>query len=596
MARNATTSRSIISIVLILIAGTLLYGALSRRTDKPKDSSISEIAALVAEGKVERITVDNEKVIAKTETGDLQAYKEAGTSITEYGIAPDKVPIEVEDPSSGAIWGSLLSLFLPFLLIGVFLWFLLRQAQSGNVRAMSFGKSSARLFTGGKKRVTFDDVAGAREAKQELIEVVDFLKHPAKFQAIGAEIPKGVLLVGSPGVGKTLLAKAVAGEAGVPFFSLSASEFVEMFVGVGASRVRDLFQKAKRNAPAVIFIDELDAIGRQRGAGLGGSHDEREQTLNQILVEMDGFETDERVIIMAATNRPDVLDPALLRPGRFDRRVSMDLPDREERKEILALHAAKKPMAKDVNFDHIAGATPGASGADLKNIMNEAAIYTARDNRKQVTQRDVNHAIEKVLIGTERKSRLMNTHEKEVTAYHEVGHALVGHFLPNTDPIHKISLVSRGSALGYTWSLPEEDRRIITKSKFEDEIAQLFGGREAEKLIFNETSTGAENDLKKATKIARDMVRVYGMSEKLGPIQYDHREETIFLGRDIHEEKVYSEATAELLDAEIRRIILDGETKARKLLEKHRKLLDKLSKHLLKAETIDRSEFAELVA
>lgn len=593
---NTQTNRILITLVLLVVAGFILFGALGAPDTDPKTSSISEIATVTAEGRVGEIVVDGDRVTATLTDGTkLETFKESGVSLTEYGINPDQVTISVKDPSSGAFLGSLVSMLLPVFLIAILLWFLLRQAQAGSMRALSFGKSQARLFTG-KKKITFDDIAGAREAKQELVEVVDFLKHPKKYAEIGAEIPKGVLLVGAPGVGKTLLAKAVAGEAGVPFFSLAASEFVEMFVGVGASRVRDLFMKAKRNAPAVIFIDELDAIGRQRGAGLGGGHDEREQTLNQILVEMDGFETDTRVIVMAATNRPDVLDPALLRPGRFDRRVMLELPDREERTEILKLHTKNKPLAAAINFDRIAAATPGASGADLKNIVNEAAILTAREGGTKITEALLNHAIEKVLIGPERKSKLMNAHEKEVTAYHEVGHALVGHFLAHTDPIHKISLVSRGSALGYTWSLPDEDRRIITKSKFEDEIAQLLGGREAEKLIFNETSTGAENDLKKATKIARDMVRVYGMSEKLGPIQYGHREETIFLGREIHEEKAYSEAIAEMLDAEVRRIVLEAETKARKLLQKQKVLLGKISKKLLKDETIDRDEFQKLVA
>lgn len=368
-----------------------------------------------------------------------------------------------------------------------------------------------------------------------------------------------------------------------------------MFVGVGASRVRDLFAKAKRNSPAIIFIDELDAIGRQRGTGLGGSHDEREQTLNQILVEMDGFETDSRVIIMAATNRPDVLDPALLRPGRFDRRVIMELPDRNERKQILALHTSNKPVVKDINFDHIAGATPGASGADLKNITNEATINAARHNRKQVTQSDFDWAIEKVLIGPERRSKLMNEKEKEITAYHEVGHALVGHILPNTDPIHKISMVSRGSALGFTWSLPEEDRKLVTKSKFEDEIAQLLGGREAEKLIFNEVTTGAQNDLMKATKIARDMVKVYGMSNKMGPIQFGARDEHIFLGKELHDERNYSESVAAELDAEVKRIVIEGENKAKEILNKYKGKLEEITKHLLKNETIDRKEFGKII-
>lgn len=592
---NPNTNRMAISLVLLLIAGFVLFAVLGNPSAKPKESSISEIATLTQEGKAKSVHVDGDHIVATLIDGtQLETYKENGVSLVDYGITPDKTSIAIEDPSKGAFVGSLLINILPFLLIALVIWFFLRQAQASNGRALSFGKSNARLFNG-KKKVTFDDVAGAVEAKQELMEIVDFLKHPKKYAAIGAEIPKGVLLVGAPGVGKTLLAKAVAGEAGVPFFSLSASEFVEMFVGVGASRVRDLFAKAKRNAPAVIFIDELDAIGRQRGTGLGGGHDEREQTLNQILVEMDGFETDTRIIIMAATNRPDVLDPALLRPGRFDRRVAMELPDRAERTEILKLHSVGKPLAPGIDFDKIAGATPGASGADLKNIMNEAAILTARAEQKQITQHLFNEAIEKVTIGPERKSKLMDEKEKEVAAYHELGHALVGHFLPGTDPIHKISLISRGSALGYTWSMPDQDRRLITKSKFEDEIAQALGGREAEKLVFGETSTGAENDLQKATKIAHDMVRVYGMSDKLGPIQYGHRDEMVFLGRDFGDNQKYSEKIAAELDDEIRLIILAAEKKAGVLLRKHRKLLDTISKTLIKQETIDRDDFERLV-
>lgn len=589
------TNRTLIVIVLILIISTALFGFFATSNKSTQESTISEIGTLVEAGEVKKITVNDSEVIAELNDGrQFKAFKEAGVSIQDYGITTADVPIEIKNPASGEFIGSLLSILLPFLLVGFFLWFILRQAQSGNMRAMSFGKTQARLFTG-KKKITFKDVAGAKEAKEELVEVVDFLKNPGKYSAIGAEIPKGVLLVGPPGIGKTLLAKAVAGEAGVPFFSLSASEFVEMFVGVGASRVRDLFAKAKRNSPAIIFIDELDAIGRQRGTGLGGSHDEREQTLNQILVEMDGFETDSRVIIMAATNRPDVLDPALLRPGRFDRRVIMELPDRNERKQILALHTSNKPVVKDINFDHIAGATPGASGADLKNITNEATINAARHNRKQVTQSDFDWAIEKVLIGPERRSKLMNEKEKEITAYHEVGHALVGHILPNTDPIHKISMVSRGSALGFTWSLPEEDRKLVTKSKFEDEIAQLLGGREAEKLIFNEVTTGAQNDLMKATKIARDMVKVYGMSNKMGPIQFGARDEHIFLGKELHDERNYSESVAAELDAEVKRIVIEGENKAKEILNKYKGKLEEITKHLLKNETIDRKEFGKII-
>lgn len=592
---NTNRNRSLIAIILIVLFGFVLFGLYGNGTKKPQDSTISEIAALVSQDKVTKIVVDKDEVTATlSDETILKAFKEAGVGLQEYGIKPEDVAIEVKNPSSGALASSLISILLPFLLIGLLLWLMLRQVQGGNMRAMNFGKSRARMFTG-KKKISFADVAGAEEAKQELVEVVDFLKNPGKYRAVGAEIPKGVLLVGAPGVGKTLLAKAVAGEAGVPFFSISASEFVEMFVGVGAARVRDLFQKAKRNAPAVIFVDELDAIGRQRGAGLGGSHDEREQTLNQILVEMDGFEGNDKVIVMAATNRPDVLDPALLRPGRFDRRVAMDLPDRKERAQILALHAQNKPIEKNLNFDRVAGATPGASGADLKNIVNEAAILTARENRKTITQQDFDHAIEKVLIGPARKSRLMNDREREIAAHHEVGHALVAHLLPQTDPVHKISLVSRGSALGYTWSLPEEDKKLISRTKFTNEIAELLGGREAERIIYNEYTTGASNDLQKATKIAREMVKVYGMSEKLGPIQFGQREEMIFLGREIHEERNYSDQVAAQIDAEVKRIIEEGEKTANQILTKNLKLLKDISKKLIETETIEREEFENLV-
>src|SRR3990167_8153882 len=408
---NTQSNRTILTLVLLLVAGFFLFGFLRTPNDEPKTSTLSEIATVVAQGNVTSILIDGDRLTATLKDGTkLETFKEAGVSLVEYGIKPDAVSIEVKDPSAGVFWSSLISTLLPFVLVGFFLWFLLRQAQAGSMRALSFGKSQARMFSGPKK-VTFADIAGARESKQELIEVVDFLKHPKKYTEIGAEIPKGVLLVGPPGVGKTLLAKDVAGEAGGPFFSLSASEFVEMFVGVGASRVRDLFAKAKRNAPAVIFIDELDAIGRQRGAGLGGSHDEREQTLNQILVEMDGFETDSRVIILAATNRPDVLDPALLRPGRFDRRVSLLLPDKKERKEILQIHAKNKPLSKEAKLDRIASATAGLSGADLKNIVNEAAIFAARNNRKIIVQKDLEESIEKVMLGPEKKSRLLSDKE-----------------------------------------------------------------------------------------------------------------------------------------------------------------------------------------
>ncbi len=563
---------------------------------KAQEASISQIAQQVEQGKVSSITVDQNSIIADLKDGkQFQSYKESSANLKDYGITPDKVEIVIKNPDKGSFWPTFLSVILPFLLIGGFLYFMLRQAQGGNLRAMSFGQSRARLFSPGGKKTTFQDVAGLLEPKQELFEVVEFLKSPAKFRSLGAEIPKGVLLVGPPGCGKTLLAKAVAGEAAVPFFSISASEFVEMFVGVGAARVRDLFQKAKRNAPAILFIDELDAIGRQRGAGLGGSHDEREQTLNQILVEMDGFETDTRVIVMAATNRPDVLDPALLRPGRFDRRVVIDLPDLIEREEILKIHSRGKPLARDIELGKIARSTAGLSGADLRNIINEAAILAARENFKEIHQAELNSSIEKVVLGPERKSHLLSQKEKEISAYHEAGHAIVGKILPNCDPILKISVVSRGMALGYTWSLPIEDKKLFSKAKFEDEIAQLLGGYVAEKIIFSQVTTGAQNDLRRATKIARDMVMIYGMSEKLGPIVLGEKEELIFLGREISEQRNYSEAKAAQIDSEVEGIINQAQKKAIAILQRKKAVLKKVAEKLIKEETIEAAEFERLM-
>jgi cell division protease FtsH len=589
-------AKNIIYIIILVLIGLTFYSYFNPQKSNIKNVSISEIANDVKNGQIKSIEVKNNDVTAiDTQGVKLHAIKEPGIGLFEYGITADKTQISVIDTNSSGVWSSILSILIPFLLISLFLYFLLRQAQGGNMKAMSFGKTSARLFGAGNKKTTFKDVAGSIEAKQELIEVVEFLKSPKKFKDLGAEIPKGVLLAGPPGCGKTLLAKAVAGEAGVPFFSLSASEFVEMFVGVGASRVRDLFQKAKKNAPCVIFIDELDAIGRQRGTGLGGSHDEREQTLNQILVEMDGFETDDKVIVLAATNRPDVLDPALLRPGRFDRRVMLGLPDKSERLEILKIHSIGKPLAKDVNLEKIAQTTAGLSGADLRNIINEGAIIAARTNKKEVGQHDLQEAIEKNILGPEKKSRVLSDQEKKISAFHESGHAVVGHILPNCDPIHKVSIVSRGMALGYTWSLPLEDKHLYSKSKFEDEIAQLLAGREAEKIIFGETTTGAENDIKRASKIARDMVKVYAMSDKLAPVVLGEREEMVFLGRELGEHKNFSEKTASLIDEEIENIILRNQKRAHDTLIKNKATLDKLTEKLLKDETVEGKELDKIL-
>lgn len=589
---KSNLAKNIILVLILALLGYSLYSFLGNMNTNTQESSITEIAANVNANKIEKIVVDGNKVTAdvKDSNSELVTYKEEGVSISDYGIAPDKVKIEIKDPNRGEIWGTILSILIPFVLVAVFLYFILRQSQGANTKAMSFGKTQARFYAG-KKRVTFGDVAGMEEAKNELVEVVDFLKNPKKYLDLGAEIPKGVLLFGPPGTGKTLLAKAVAGEAGVPFLSISASEFVEMFVGVGAARVRDLFQKAKHNAPSVIFIDELDAIGRQRGTGLGGSHDEREQTLNQILVEMDGFETDTRVIVIAATNRPDVLDPALLRPGRFDRRVTVHLPDLNERKMILNLHAKNKPIEKNVDMSKIAAATVGMSGADLKNVINEGAIMAAREGRKTVTQENLQEAIEKVLIGPAKKGRVLSDKEKKITAYHETGHAIVGHILPNADEVQKVSIVSRGMALGYTWSMPLVDVHLYSKSKFIDEIAQLLAGREAEKIMFGEMTTGAENDLKRATRIARSMVTVYGMSEKIGPQTLAERDEHVFLGRELAEKNNYSDNTASLIDDETKKILEEGQKKANEVLMKNKKVMDKIAETLLAKETLDKEEF-----
>jgi len=486
--------------------------------------------------------------------------------------------------------------FLPFVFLAVLFVFLMRQAQGTNNQAIAFGKSRARMFTGEKPTVTFDDVAGVEEAKQELAEVVEFLKEPQKFVSLGARIPKGVVLMGPPGTGKTLLAKAVSGEAGVPFFSISGSEFVEMFVGVGAARVRDLFDQAKRNSPCIIFVDEVDAVGRHRGAGLGGSHDEREQTLNQILVEMDGFGTDTNIIVIAATNRPDILDPALLRPGRFDRRVVLDRPDIAGRKGILEVHVRGKPLGKDVDLDVLARQTPGFVGADIESLVNEAAILAARRNNKAIGMAEFEESVERVIAGPERRSRLISGDEKKVLAYHEAGHALVQSKLPNCDPVHKVSIVARGLSLGYTLALPEQDRYLYTQDWFEDEIAGMLAGRTAEEMVFGDKWTGAHDDLEKATKLARKMVTAYGMSKKLGPLTFGDREELIFLGREIAEQRNYSDQVAQEIDGEVRRIIEEAYGRAKQILTTYRQKLDTVAHRLIEAETIERAEFEQLIA
>lgn len=492
-------------------------------------------------------------------------------------------------------WASILSTFLPVLLLVGVMFFMMQQTQGGGGRVMQFGRSRARLHTDDKKRVTFADVAGTDEAKEELEEVVEFLKQPKKFTELGAKIPKGVLLFGAPGTGKTLLARAVAGEAGVPFFSISGSDFVEMFVGVGASRVRDLFEQAKKNSPCIVFIDEIDAVGRQRGAGLGGGHDEREQTLNQLLVEMDGFSVNEGIIIIAATNRPDILDPALLRPGRFDRQIVVDIPDVKGRKDILAVHARGKPLEESVNLDVLSRRTPGFTGADLANLFNEAALLAARRNKKKISMEELEDSIERVIAGPEKKSRTISDFEKKLVSYHEAGHALVAELLPHTDPLHKVSIIPRGRAGGYTLLLPKEDRRYMTKSHLLNQVTMLLGGRVAEKMVLNEISTGAQNDLERATDLVRKMITEFGMSDELGPLTFGRKQEQVFLGRDIARDRNYSEAVAYSIDKEARRIIDECYKEAHKLLTENSETLHLIAETLMEKETIEADEFAALL-
>ena len=593
--------------LLILVASIALFYSFLPG-ENVREIAINRVAELVKEGKVKRLAVGNDGVVTLivhegSQDTKYTSRKEPSVGIGEtlisLGVKPDQMESIGElvnlRPSMWENWGLVLIQVVPFLLIGLFLMFMLRQAQSGNNQALSFGKSRARMFTGDRPSSTFDDVAGADEAKQELQEVVEFLRDPAKFTALGAHIPKGVLLVGAPGTGKTLLARAVAGEAGVPFFSISGSEFVEMFVGVGASRVRDLFDQAKRNSPCIVFVDEIDAVGRQRGAGLGGSHDEREQTLNQILVEMDGFDTDTKVIVIAATNRPDILDPALLRPGRFDRRVVLDRPDRRGREAILAVHVRGKPLAQDVDLSNLAKQTPGFTGADIENLVNEAAILAARRNKRSIGMEEFQEAVERVAMGPERRSRLITEEEKRITAYHEGGHALVLLKLPHADPVHKVTIIPRGMAAGYTLELPEDDRRVTFKAQFEDKVAGSLGGRVAEELVLGDITTGASMDLRLATEIARAMVTEYAMSGTLGQRTFGQKEELIFLGRAISEQRDYSEETASKIDREIKAIIDRGYSRAKEILTIHRPTLDAIANLLIEKETIDASELQAVV-
>ncbi|MDQ4036315.1 MAG: ATP-dependent zinc metalloprotease FtsH [Chloroflexota bacterium] len=594
------------SVVLVVLAvfGLAVLWTFMGNGEQAAEYGYGELIEDARNGNIETVTKEGLRLTATFTDGSEEQTAIAPSELTNpysdicAAAGTDSPACQnfnvVEESAAGGILTLLITALLPVLLIGGFIFFMMRQAQGTNNQAMSFGKSRARMFLGNKTVVTFNDVAGVDEAKQELTEVVEFLKYPEKFNSLGARIPRGVLLVGPPGTGKTLLARAVAGEAGVPFFSISGSEFVEMFVGVGASRVRDLFEQAKRNSPCIVFVDEIDAVGRQRGAGLGGSHDEREQTLNQILVEMDGFDTNTNVIVVAATNRPDVLDPALLRPGRFDRQVVLDRPDIKGRREILNVHIKGKPLDKTVDIEAIARRSPGFSGADLANLVNEAAILAARRNKKSVGNDEFNEAIDRVIAGPERRSRIITEEEKEIIAYHEGGHAVVQRILPKCDPVTKVTIVSRGMALGYTMSLPQEDRYLHSKSEFEDKIAGMLGGNVSETIVFGDTTTGSSNDIEKATSLARAMVTQYGMSEKLGPLAFGKKEEMVFLGREISEQRNYSDEVAAKIDAEVRAIIDRGFARATEALTKHRDVLDKLAALLVEKETIEHDEFESL--
>ncbi|MEZ4195420.1 MAG: ATP-dependent zinc metalloprotease FtsH [Candidatus Paceibacterota bacterium] len=597
---------NMLSTVMLLVFVTLVFSYLTENKVTPEELSISEVVKQVQAGEVSEIIVRGSKLEIKytDETRIMgEAKRETDSSVSEslinFGVTSEQlneIKIDVQRETGFAYWlGQFAPFIFPLIFLGLIIWFFTRSVKGAGMQALNFGSSKARMIdpNDSSQKVTFKDVAGAKEAKQELEEIVDFLKNPKKFLDIGAEIPKGVMMMGAPGTGKTLLARAVAGEAGVPFFSISGSEFVEMFVGVGASRVRDLFQMAKKTAPAIIFVDEIDAVGRVRGTGIGGGNDEREQTLNQILVEMDGFEPNAKVIVMAATNRPDVLDPALLRPGRFDRRVTIDLPDRKDREEILKVHARKKPLQEDVNLEIIAQRTPGFSGADLYSLMNEGAILAARELRKKVGQFDLIRSIEKVMLGPERKSHVLSNREKLVTAYHEVGHALVASVLPYADPVQKISIISRGRAAGYTLKLPDEDRKMHTRKEFLDDIAMTLGGYVTEEMVFGDLTTGPSNDLQVVANLARDMVTKYGMSS-LGPIALEGTGGRM-IGGGMSEDRGYSPQVAKAIDDEVAKIIEDGKNKAREILSKYRSALDSISKRLVEVETLEREEYEALL-
>ncbi len=601
---NARSTRNVFVYLLILVALVLVVVMVFRPATASSEKPISEVISLAQQGKVESIEVntDNLTVKLKDQAEPIRSRKEESASVQEIlkdanvTVGGEKgVSVVVKGPSQfGNVAGLLLN-FLPIIVFGALIIFMMRQAGGANNQAMSFGKSRAKMFTGQKPTVTFMDVAGQEEAKQELEEVVEFLKYPEKFAALGARIPHGVLLVGPPGTGKTMIARAVSGEAGVPFFHISGSEFVEMFVGVGASRVRDLFDQAKRNAPAIVFVDEIDAVGRQRGSGLGGSHDEREQTLNQILVEMDGFESNSNVIVIAATNRPDVLDPALLRPGRFDRQVTLDLPDVKGRRAVLDVHVKGKPLEQDISLETIARQTPGFSGADLANLVNESAILAARRNRKRISMAEMNEAVDRVIAGPERKSRVITELEKKIIAYHEAGHTVAGYFQPRADPPFKVTIVARGMAGGFTRSLPQDDRRLQDRSYYEAMMTMALGGHVSEELIFGEMTTGAHDDIGKVTQIARNMVTQWGMSARMGPRTFGRRQSMVFLGRDISEERDYSERTAQEIDDEVRRVIDEAHQRCRILLAAHRDKLEILANRLIEVETVEGEELLRLL-
>ena len=595
-----------IYILFFLAIIALIVFNLNKANTDDSVLTINQLANEIKQGNISRVVEQENNLTIHYADGitEKTATKETETTLVDqllaYGVtaedlsASNGIKIEVKPPSSFASILNALIYILPFILLGAAFFFIFRQAQGSNNAAMSFGKSRARMFTGDHPTVTFSDVAGIDESKEELKEVVEFLREPQKFLALGARIPKGVLLVGPPGTGKTLLAKAVSGEAGVPFFSISGSEFVEMFVGVGASRVRDLFDQAKRNSPCIVFVDEIDAVGRQRGAGLGGSHDEREQTLNQMLVEMDGFDTDTNIIIMAATNRPDILDPALLRPGRFDRRVVLDRPDVRGREEILKVHIKGKPVEPEVELPVVAKSTPGFVGADIENLVNEAAILAARRNKKSIGQKEFEESIERVIAGPERKSRLISEEEKRIVAYHEAGHAVVMNALPEADPVQKVSIIARGMAAGYTLSLPIDDRTLMPRKKMITDMVGLLGGRAAEELVFDDITSGASNDIERVTQLARTMVTRLGMSSEMGPMVYGQKEEMIFLGREISEQRDYSESVAEKIDKEVRSLVNDAYKSARELLTQYRAELDAVAQKLLEVETLSKDEFEKI--